>query len=356
MAKILEDYGLSIDDVLLIPRKSTIASRFNGEIDLSVEIVPNLKLKYPLISSNMDTITEKDMANEMASLGGLGIIHRFLKIEDHFNMMIENRMRGRVLCVGVGEEGFDRFMYFWNRNKLGDIEAVLIDIAHGHSNVMLKHIERIKNMAPELPIIAGNTATYEGTYELLMAGVECCKVGVGNGGLCSTRIHTGNGVPQITTLMEARRAVEDYSSSHKPLFKPTIICDGGVKNSGDIIKVLAAGADVVMSGALFAGTKEACGETSKLRTGEVVKCYRGMSSFSCQQNWKGSAKSVEGEETYVPYKGPVKDVFDSLIGGMLSGMSYQDAHNIKELQDNAVFIKQTSAGFMESQPHVLYRK
>lgn len=343
--KILENIGITFDDVLLVPQKSSISSRFSGEIDLSIKFVPGIELKYGIISSNMDSITEASMANKMYELGGLGIIHRFLTVDRHIELL--NKINGpKVLCIGVGKEEFARFQTISNKINLS---AVLIDIAHGHSEVMLKQIKRIQEVS-KIPIIAGNIATYNGTLELLNAGACSIKCGVGNGSVCTTRIQTGCGVPLLTSLIEARRAIEDYCEENEPEFKPTLICDGGVRNSGDIIKAYAAGADVVMTGSLFAATDETPGELIK-SNGKVVKVYRGMASRAAQENWKGFATSIEGEMTYLPYKGPLGLIFNELIAGMLSGMSYQDALNIKQLRENAEFIRMTLAGYKESLPH-----
>ncbi|MFA5048235.1 MAG: IMP dehydrogenase [Patescibacteria group bacterium] len=343
--KILDNVGLSFDDVLLIPQKSSISSRFSGEVDLTTVLVPDIVLKYPIISANMDTVTEDAMAKEMESLGGIGIVHRFLSIENHIDLL-KNISGNKVLCIGVGKEEFLRFQTIF---QLVKINALLIDIAHGHSEVMLKQIKRIKDVC-SVPIIAGNVATYDGVLELLNAGVCSVKVGVGPGSLCTTRIQTGCGVPQMTAIIEARRALEDFCIDKVLNFKPTIIADGGIRYSGDIVKSFAAGADAVMIGNLFAGTEEAPGEKIRGKKG-IEKKYRGMASKDAQENWKGYASSVEGEMMFLPYKGQVRYVFEELITGILSGMSYQDAKNLTELKENAEFIKITSAGYKESLPH-----
>lgn len=338
--KILTEVGLSLDDVLLIPRKSSIKSRFDGEIDLSIELIPGMKIKYPIVSSNMESITEEAMALEIEMLGGLGIIHRFMDQEKQLKQL--QNLKYKICCIGVGEKEFERLRYINENIKL---DGILIDIAHGHCELMLEQIKRIKNYCG-LNIIAGNTATYEGTYDLLKAGVQSIKASVGSGSICSTRIQTGNGVPLITTLIESRKAIEDFYNNEKPEFKPTLLADGGIKNSGDYVKSLCAGADGAIMGSVFAGTFEAPGPIINGK-----KRYSGMASREAQVNWKGFAQAVEGETVYIPYKGFVKDVFNNFLAGVFSGFSYQDAHNIKELQENAVFIRQTGAGYRESIPH-----
>lgn len=348
--KIIEEMGLSFDDVLLVPQKSTINSRFSGEIDLTAELVPNVRIKYPIISSNMNSVTELKMANAMYDVGGLGIIHRFMPIEKQIEML--NQVNGPIiLCIGVGKEEYRRFEKVLNEVN---IDAVMIDIAHGHSKVMFDQIEAIRKVC-SIPIIAGTTATYQGAYDLLEAGVSCIRCGVGGGSICTTRIQTGCGVPMITALMETKRAIDDFCNKHNPEFRPTQISDGGLKNSGDIVKAFASGADAVIVGNLLASTEETPGEIIRTKNGSV-KVYAGMASFSVQKSWKGEAKSVEGETLYLPLKGPVKLVFEELLGGVLSGFSYQNARNIKEIQENAEFIKITSSGYAESLPHGQFRK
>jgi IMP dehydrogenase len=342
MIEIIEK-GLSLDDVLLRPRFSSIESRFNGSIDLSTEILPGIKVKVPMISANMDTVTGFRLAEKMRQLGGLGIVHRFLELSEHFSEL-QSISSPRVVCIGVSEKDIERLKFL--QESVGQegfsLEGVLIDIAHGHSVAMLKQIEEVKKISG-LPIMAGNVATYDGCLDLLRAGADSVKVGVGGGSVCSTRIQTGNGVPQLTAIMECHRAMASFS-------KATLIADGGIKNSGDIVKCLAAGADAVMIGNLFAATEESPGNIIS-RGNSLVKAYRGMASFSAQKAWKGAVTSIEGENIELPYKGALEPIFQRLVAGILSGFSYQNAHSIRELQKNAVFIKQTSAGYRESLPH-----
>jgi IMP dehydrogenase len=341
MIKFKEEKGLTFDDVILVPRKSSFGSRFNGEVDLSVEIVPNVKLKYPIISANMDTVTGARMANAMSVLGGLGIIHRFLGPEDHKEQLEKTFNDYTIMCVGVGDAKDDLLC-----NYAHQFDGVLIDIAHGHSDLMIEKIHKIKEIVPNLPIIAGNVATGEGAAELARAGANCIKVGVGPGSLCTTRVKTGCGVPQISAIVEVEEAVRGVA---------TVIADGGIRHSGDMVKALAAGANAVMVGRLFAGTYEAPGEIINIPGQGKMKVYRGMASKEAQESWKGKATSIEGEMTLVPYQGMVSDIFNDLISGMKSGMSYQNARNLTELRENAVFFKQTAAGIVEAKPHALFK-
>ena len=339
--KILDEVGLSFDDVLLVPRKSTIDSRFDGAIDISSRLFcwPSFETSLPLISANMDTVTAGAMAKLMDEKGGLGIVHRFMSPEDQ---RMELPVRRAIACIGTGNSSRERFQTIDWRTPVG----VLIDIAHGHCTAMIDQIKWVKDTC-DLPVIAGNVATYQGALDLIAAGADSIKVGVGGGSMCSTRVNTGNGVPQLTAIIEVARAIQEVN---RPV---SLIADGGIRNAGDIIKCLACGADAVMIGKLLAGTDETPGDTFLGPNGIRYKSYRGMASFSAQKSWKGYASSVEGESMSIPYKGSAATIIDELRAGILSGMSYQDAHSIAELRKNAVFIRMTNNGLIESRPHGL---
>jgi len=346
MCIVLSETGLTFDDVELEPRFTNIPSRFDESIDLSTQLlygVNGVKLLYPIISANMDTVTGKDMAAAMYDLGGLGIIHRFMTSEAHRVAIIDSAVPYKVVCIGVGASGQHRL------GEMADIaKAVLIDVAHGHCDAVIDQIKWLKSAYPHLPVIAGNIATRAAAEDLILAGANCLKVGIGPGSLCTTRLQTGCGVPQLTAILNVAKAIYEVN---KPI---TLIADGGIKNSGDIVKALAAGADAVMIGNLFAGTVETPG-TVFHDPGSLgpYKIYRGMASQEAQLSWKGSATSVEGELKRVRWNGNVKTVFSSLINGILSGMTYQNARNLHELRVNAVFRPQTQAGYRESTPHAL---
>lgn len=347
--KFLDITAITFDDVLLVPQRSTISSRFGGEINLSTRLfpvaAPDLKLIYPIISANMDTVTEKAMVCAMEEAGGTGIVHRFMDKDTHATQLASlpgHFFQHKIGCIGVGEASRQRMKTIepW-------INAILIDVAHGHSNEVIEQIKWVKANWPKLPIIAGNIATREAACDLIGAGVDCLKVGVGPGSLCTTRIKTGCGYPQLSAIMEVAEQVEDIA---QPV---TVIADGGIRSSGDIVKALAAGAHAVMVGGLFAGTTEAPGKCYRDEEDRLYKIYRGMASRAAQEDWKGYATSIEGEMRRVPFKGPVTEIFNELVGGILSGMSYLNAHNLNELKENAVFVRQTSNGYRESIPHGL---
>lgn len=326
--------GLTLQDVSLTPQFSSISSRFSGDISLETQLGPNFILKYPIISANMDSVTGPEMCREMRRLGGLGIPHRYIKIKN-LTQWFTDIGEPFTLCIGCHKEDIDRIELYQNFFNL--LPPVLIDIAHGHSQNMLDQIQRIRGLWPNIFIIAGNVATYEGCKCLLESGANCVKCGIADGSVCLTRSMTGNYVPQFTAIQDTVRARNIFQQ--KTGKYRTIIADGGIKTPGDVLKAIAAGADAVMLGSYFAGTKEACGYVIE-RNGQQFKAYRGMASQEAREDFeeKRVNSSFEGTTIEIPYKGLVAQVFSNLVNGILSGMSYQDARNIKELQENAEFI------------------
>jgi len=467
--------GLTFDDVLLVPKRSPIVSR--SQTDLRTKLSRNMTLNIPIISANMDTVTESGMAIALAREGGVGIIHRFMTIEDQVDEILRVKRSESVMIeqpytikpdvtvaeakkamaeYGVSgllvEEGGKlagiitrRDITFEKNNKrkvsevmtkevitakagttieqakeilhkqrieklpviddkrrivglitskdilkmdqyphaskdrkgrllagaavgvkgdyLERTEALLeagadvlvVDIAHGHSENAINTVHMIKKAFPNCELIAGNVATGDGARDLIKAGVDAVKVGVGSGSICITRVITGSGVPQLTAVLDSVRVARDYDVP--------VISDGGIRNSGDITKALAAGSASVMVGSLFGGTDESPGKTL-VKNGKKFKMYRGMASFyaSLGRKYREEGPQVvdsddlndyvpEGVEAMVPYKGSVVEIVRQLAGGLRSGLSYCGAKTIPEMQKNAEFIKMTSAGFIESQPH-----
>ena len=466
--------GLTFDDVLLVPKYSNITTR--SQTDLSTKLSKNISLNIPLISANMDTVTESAMAIAMAREGGIGIIHRFLTVEEeveevlkvkrsasvmienpytispdqsardainymhekgvsgllvvkdsrlagiltHRDVMFESQSnklvrdimtkdvitakpgitiieaketlrqhrieklplvddkgiirglitskdithnedypnaskdkKGRPLvgaAVGVKGDFMERTEALLN----ADADAIVVDIAHGHSENAINTIRNIKKAFPNCELIAGNVATARGTEDLIKAGVDAVKVGVGSGSICITRVITGSGVPQLTAVYDCAQIGKKY--------EVPIISDGGTRTSGDLTKALAAGASTVMVGSLFGGTDESPG-SFVMKNGKRYKIYRGMASFYAALGRKSKETGnvtvnedlndyvAEGVEAMVPYKGTVTDIIKQLSGGVRSGLSYCGAHTIPQMQQNAEFIKMSRAGFAESQPH-----
>ena len=469
--------GLTFDDVLLIPKRSPIISR--SQTNLKTKLSRNITINMPLVSANMDTVTESGMAIALAREGGIGIIHRFMTIEDQVdevlkvkrsesviieqpytikpdmsvqdaeNLMLQYGVSGLLVeendkrLAGIitlrditfetnhnskisdlmsknvitAKEGttieqakeilhnhrieklpvvdnnnrivglitskdilkMDQYPYA-SKDKKGRLlvgaavgvkgdylertgalldagsDTIVVDIAHGHSENAINTVHMIKKAFPNCELIAGNVATREGTNDLIKAGVDAVKVGVGSGSICITRVITGSGVPQLTAIIESVNVAKEH--------EVPVISDGGVRTSGDATKALAAGSSSVMIGSLFGGTDESPGKTM-IKNGKKFKMYRGMASLyaSLGRRYRERGPQVvdsyddlndyvpEGVEAMVPYKGSVVEIIRQLVGGLRSGLSYCGAKTILEMHKNAEFIKITSAGYMESQPH-----
>jgi IMP dehydrogenase len=467
--------GLTFDDVLLVPKFSDITSR--SQTNLTTKLSRNISLNIPLISANMDSVTESEMAIVMAREGGLGIIHRFLTIEEEANEILKVKRYGSVMienpyymgseqtikhAIGyMKEKGVSGLLVTDSESKLAGIlthrdvmfesessllvkdvmtkdvvtakpgisldeakeilhknrieklplvdesnnikglitskditnienypaaskdkkgrplvgaavgvkgdfmertesllesgaDAIVVDIAHGHSENAVSTVRHIKKAFPDCELIAGNVATASGAEDLIKAGVDAVKVGVGSGSICITRVVTGSGVPQLTAVLDCAKVGKKHDIP--------IISDGGVRTSGDVTKALAAGASCVMVGSILGGTDESPGSFIS-KNGKRFKIYRGMASFYASLGRKSKESGdvsieddlndyvAEGVEAMVPYKGSVTDILKQLTGGIRSGLSYCGAHTIPQMQDNAEFIKMSGAGFAESQPH-----
>jgi len=331
---------LTYDDVLLEPQYSEIRSR--NDVTLHSELGSYVPwLKVPILAAPMDTVCEDDMAIEMNRLGGMGIIHRYNSIEEQVKLVKNVKGLGRAVGAAVGATGdfFERVQEL----KKADVDFVCIDIAHGHHISMKEALKKIKYEYPKLHIMAGNVATLEGFKDLELWGAGSIKVGIGGGSICSTRLQTGHGVPNLSVIMDCARV----SCGAK------IIADGGIRTSGDMVKALAAGADFVMVGSMLAGTKESPGEILVDSCNKQYKVYRGMASREAQNDWRGKSSSPEGITATVDYKGSIKDIIEDIVGGIKSGLSYSGARNIPDLHQKAKFVRQTMAGQKESWTHIL---
>jgi IMP dehydrogenase len=335
--------GLTFDDVLLVPRYSEISSRKHPH--LKTQITKNFTIDLPVITANMDTITEAEMACAMASLGGIGSLHRFMTEEEQVAQVkkIEAYLKEHNLAtpiaasIGVKEEGMKRADLLVSAG----VQIITLDIAHGDSIMMLETLDFLKKNYPHVDVIAGNVATADGVKRMIERGADAVKVGIGPGSMCTTRIITGHGLPQLTAIALAFSVAKKYNIP--------VIADGGLKNSGDIVKALSAGASSVMIGSLVSGTLETPG---KLKGG--MKEYRGMASKSAQVSWRGEmpqGMAAEGESTQIPCKGSVTNVIEELMGGLRSGMTYLGVDNLQAMSENAMFIQMTAAGMYESKPH-----
>lgn len=465
--------GLAYSDVLLVPQRSTVESR--RQVDTRTRLTKKIWVNMPLISANMDTVTEAPMAIAMAQAGGIGIIHRFnskedqvelvrevkrfrntviknprticpsatlaqaralmeeheikgllvvnednklagiitsrdirfkpddkrvvqefmtprerlivgaadISIADAKHLMIENRIEklplvnaddtiaglitskdiylkseypsasidahGRLLvgaAIGVKEEALERAAALLEAGA----DVLVIDIAHGHSDLAINTLKKLKEKFPDAQVIAGNVATPAGTRELIEAGADAVKIGIGPGSICTTRIVSGSGYPQLSAVINCAQEADKYGVP--------VIADGGICYSGDITKAIAAGASTVMLGSLLAGTDESPG-IPFMKNGKKFKVVRGMASFGAnlgrtdgnKDSKKAKEYVPEGVEALTPYKGSVLEVVQQLLGGLYSGMSYCGATTIEQLRGNGLFVEITSAGIRESHPH-----
>ena len=339
--------ALTFDDVLLLPQYSSVLP---SETDISLKLTKKIILKAPFLSSAMDTVTEAKMAIAMAESGGIGIIHRNLNIKSQAIEISKVKKKKLIVgaAVGTNNDDLERTKHLIDTG----CDLIVIDTAHGHSEKVLKTLSRLKKMT-KIPICVGNIATAEAAKKLYNFGADIIKIGIGPGSICTTRMVAGIGVPQISAIMEVKRALKNK--------KIKLISDGGVKFSGDIAKALAAGADAIMMGSIFAGTNESPGKKFKFK-GKIYKQYRGMGSIGAmssgsanryfQKNYKDKSKFVpEGVEGRVEFKGNVSKIIYQLKGGLRSSMGYIGAKKLSDIAKNAKFIKITKAGFYESMVH-----
>jgi IMP dehydrogenase len=334
--------SMSFDDALLVPQYSDIDSR--KSLSTSNQLDDKVTLGLPIISSPMDTVTEVDMAFAMDTHGGLGIIHRYNRVDDQARLVKKAKLKG-VDNVGVAIGVTDDFLERAQALVEEGANVLCIDVAHGHHSMVERAIQSLKSVfGDSLHIMAGNVATGEGARDLANWGADSVRVGIGGGSICSTRLVSGHGVPTFQTIIDC----VEYGCS------VPIIADGGIKTSGDIVKALAAGADFVMLGSMLAGTDQSPGQVFD-NGNKKYKVYRGMASSEAQVNWRGKTSTPEGISTTIPYKGDVNAILDDLKGGIQSGMSYSGARTIRDLQAKAKFIRQTPAGQSESYTHILSR-
>ena len=334
--------AITFDDVLLLPAYSEVLPR---EVSLSARFTRHISLELPFVSAAMDTVTEAPMAIAMARAGGIGVIHKNMSAEAQAAEVGKVKAEGLRVAAGVGitADALERV------TKLVEagVDAIVLDSAHGHSKGVLDKLKEIKTAFPSLDVVVGNIATAQAARDLVAAGADALKVGIGPGSICTTRIIAGVGVPQLTAIAEVAEAAGDVP----------VIADGGLRYSGDIVKALAAGGDTVMCGSLFAGTDEAPGEKVEV-DGIWYKAYRGMGSVdamkagSADRYFQKDVKKLvpEGVVARVPCKGSVQEVLYQLSGGLRSGMGYVGAATLEELH-RAQFVRVSAASLRENHPH-----
>ena len=355
--------GLTYDDLLLVPQKSEVVP---AEVDTSAYLTPTIKLNIPLVSAAMDTVTESRLAIALARVGGIGMIHKNMSVEaqaEQVKLVKEADVgdnpkasldsKGRLLvgaAVGVGANTMERVEALLQAGA----DVITVDSAHGHSKNILRVVAEMRATYPDLQIIAGNIVTKEAAEDLIEAGANTVKVGIGPGSICTTRVVSGVGMPQASAVDEVATYCADKGVC--------VIADGGLKYSGDIVKALALGADTVMLGSLLAATLESPGEVHEEANGKKFKTYVGMGSLaamkrgSADRYFQKSTTSIEklvpeGIEAKVPYSGTVEEVAYQLVGGLKSGMGYCGAKDLMALRRNAHFVQITNAGLRESHPH-----
>src|SRR5690554_1039713 len=362
--KILRE-GYTFDDLLLVPAYSEVVP---ANVEFTSTLSEKIKLFIPVTSAAMDTVTESRLATKLACLGGLGFIHKNMSIQQQADMIKtvketvidrdftnpavdENNQLLVGAAIGVNQDAINRVQALVEAG----VDVIAVDSAHGHSKGVLQTIALIREHYPTLDIVGGNIVTASAARDLIQAGANILKVGVGPGSICTTRVVSGVGVPQISAIMDVSEVAKEHGV--------TLIADGGIKQSGDIVKALAAGADVIMLGNLFAGCEETPNEVFELN-GKKVKSYVGMGSLeamkkgSSDRYFQGGVKELsklvpEGIEGIVAYKGTLDHVVYQMMGGLRSGMGYCGCKDIKELHVNAQFIKISGSGLIESHPHDL---
>jgi len=321
--------GLSYGDVLLVPQRSPVDSR--SEVDLSTRLTPNVELDTPLVSAAMDTVTEADLAIALGEAGGIGTIHRFLTVEEQATAVEQVVDAGVPVTAAIGID--EDYVGRTERLVEAGVDAVVVDVAHGHLERTLDAVADIRDAFPDVDLVAGNVATPAGVEDLYTAGADCVKVGIGPGSHCTTRRVAGAGVPQLTAVDDCAEVATDLGV--------TICADGGIRTSGDAVKALMAGADTVMLGSLFAGTEEAPSETVEI-DGTLYKRSRGMATTAAAADRSDKEENVtadEGVEGLTPYKGPVADVVEEFCAGIRSGLSYCGGHTIETAREKASFIR-----------------
>jgi IMP dehydrogenase len=329
------DVGLTYDDVLLVPQQSAVQSRDN--VSTATKITPNVTADVPIISSNMSTVTESDMAQAMSDVGAVGIIHRFMTPEEQAAEI--EQVDGTVgASVGVNEQVIENVIQYRDAGA----DFICVDIAHGHLELCVQTIEKIRGEFPDVDIIAGNVVTADGAIDLIKAGANSIKVGVGGGSACRTRTVTGVGVPQFTAVCNVVNGVHKYLSQKNPDFEVTIIADGGIRTSGDMMKALMAGADSVMVGGFVAGCPETPGETIEV-DGETYQEYSGMASRHAREDRtdveQEDTTASEGAATLKQIADPVEAVITEAVGGIKSGCSYCGGQTIEQARQNAEFMQ-----------------
>lgn len=328
-------HALTYDDVALVPQFNNIPSR--TEPSLESWLTRKLKIGIPLLAANMDTVIGEELAEILIEAGSIPIFHRFTPFEEQLKWVRKFKEKTFISC---GVQKMDETRKLLDEGALG----VCIDVAHGHSDRMFRLIEDLKKHHPDKEVIAGNVCTAMAYHDLVNAGADAVKVGVGPGAACTTRMVTGFGIPQFTAVQDCARIADKL--------RVPLIADGGIRTSRDVVLALAAGASTVMIGKLLALTHESAAMKREGKGGKEAK-FRGQASADFQNEFYGGLKSktvAEGIDFWAPVSGSAHDCINNFLGGIRSGMTYGGARNIKELQRKAEFVQVTATYIQESKP------
>jgi IMP dehydrogenase len=338
--------ALCFDDILLVPKESKIKSRHDVGLTMIIGEEHKIVLKFPVIAAPMDTVCDIQMCRAISDAGGLGILHRYMSYENQ-------TAKAKLLAdaefnFGVAIASNNGFME--QAQKLYDVgtRIFLVDTANGHGDYAVAAVAELRDKFNDIHIMAGNVATAQGFAKLSAAGADSIRVGIGGGSACTTRLVSGHGVPTLASIID----VEEWRETTS-IYRTSIIADGGIRNSGDMVKAFAAGADAVMVGSMLAGTDESPGEVIYDAQGNPSKRFRGMASADAQIDATGKISVSEGISTTVPYKRTVKHIFDQIRGGLGSGCSYSGVQSLSKLSYSAEYVEVTQASLNESRPHAL---
>lgn len=341
MKEYLANNYICFDDILMVPQYSEVVSRTS--VDLKMHIGGHSWLDFPVVASPMDTVCEKDMAIAIAEAGGIGIIHRFMSAKNQIRMVEEVHSYddlglpvGAALSTTFIEEHVEKLIE-------AGVSMLLIDTANGHGKMAIDSVIRLKNIVGDsVHIMAGNVATVEGYVALDVAGADSVRVGIGGGSMCTTRIVSGHGIPTLSSIINVREAKDKFN------LNAGIIADGGIRNTGDMVKAFAAGADAVMLGSMLAGTDESPGSLY-FEGNNKFKSFRGMASK--EANKDKDIAVAEGVSTMIPYKGSVKDIIRDIKGGLGSGCSYTGVDFLSNLYQDSMYTRVSPLTVKESLPH-----
>lgn len=343
--------AMCFDDILLIPNNNSIVkSRYSVDLNMKIGNADNqnamLELRLPIIASPMDTVCEWEMASILSNYGGLGIIHRFMSVENRIEHLQKiNGLKG--VAVSLVEAKDSSIIH---RILDTGVKVLCIDTANGHAQRAIQAVHDLRKIVPNhIHIMCGNVSTHSAFSQLLSAGADSVRVGIGGGSACTTRLVSGHGMPTLQSIIDCKERNKEYYKSD--IYG--IIADGGIRNTGDIVKAFASGSNAVMLGSLLAGYDESPGEIIRDITDRPVKQFRGMASKEAQEDWLGGVSVSEGISTFVPYKGKLEDFLKNIIGGIGSGCSYSGVDNLNELYENSMYVEISSNSIHENQPHAM---